>query len=106
MKNADKNRCPERARKRAASDLRCAARKLGLQRAQDILCEMSVHVDKIYARDDLKRGDWVTNGTSFGEFVGTTTTGTQWVCWKSDGSFAAMCERFDDLMAKALARRA
>ena len=30
MKNADKTRDPERARKRAKSDARCALRKLGL----------------------------------------------------------------------------
>jgi hypothetical protein len=30
MKNADKNRDPEAARKRARSDARCALRKLGL----------------------------------------------------------------------------
>lgn len=30
MKDADKNRCPEVAKKRAKSDARCALRKLGL----------------------------------------------------------------------------
>jgi len=33
MKDSDKNRCPEKARKRAASDARCALGKLGFREA-------------------------------------------------------------------------
>lgn len=31
MKDSEKNRCPDKARKRAASDARCALGKLGLR---------------------------------------------------------------------------
>lgn len=41
MRNADKNRDPERARKRARADLRCAARKLGGAEALVVLAEVS-----------------------------------------------------------------
>lgn len=40
MKHSEKNRDPERARKRAVADLRCAVRKLGTAAAIEILREM------------------------------------------------------------------
>ena len=41
MKNSDKNRDPERAVKRAASDLRSAVRKLGYNSALELILEMA-----------------------------------------------------------------
>lgn len=41
MKDADKNRDPERARKRAVADLRCAARKIGIGSACRALLELA-----------------------------------------------------------------
>jgi len=40
MKDMDKNRDPEKARKRAKGDLRCAARKLGIDAAIKLLQEL------------------------------------------------------------------
>ena len=40
MKNADKDRDPAKARKRATSDFRCAARKLGETEARRALAEL------------------------------------------------------------------
>lgn len=40
MKNAEKDRDPAKARKRATADMRCAVRKLGLEEARRILEEL------------------------------------------------------------------
>lgn len=40
MKHTDKNRDPERAKKRAVADLRCAARKVGMSEAIRIMAEL------------------------------------------------------------------
>ena len=44
MRRSEVNKCPERARKRAASDLRCAVRKLGLAEALRSLAGLAVEL--------------------------------------------------------------
>lgn len=55
MKNADKNRDPEKAIKRATGDLRCAARKLGPTAALEVLAGVigEAKEDGILTREQL-----------------------------------------------------
>lgn len=56
MNRADVNTCPERARKRASSDLRCAAKKLGCKDAVEVLlsCYSQKQIEK--ALQSLAKG--------------------------------------------------
>lgn len=73
MRNADKNRDPGRATKRARADLRCAARKLGHREA---LAELAALFDEtgllgellpIVRELEAKRADFDADGYWIGE---------------------------------------
>lgn len=51
MNDSAKNRDPERAKARAVNDLRCAVRKLGVARAQELLDEL-----KAEAKRSVRKG--------------------------------------------------
>lgn len=75
MRSADKNRDPERARKRARSDFRCAARKLGLPAALAALRELA---PALHAQ--TRRGDCCECGCPAGAVFNSDSQG--WGEWQ------------------------
>jgi hypothetical protein len=68
VKRSEVNKDPEVARKRAVSDLRCAAKKLGLLKAIYVLADLADEQKCTLLASNLRRAEQQTHGSVLGHY--------------------------------------